>query len=424
MPMTKKLNDFLSEVDEEYSLEIFASFNIHREETLTLISSALFKYDLRGEIELGCAKTMTDHPKEFPYLDMAAVYSVKASLGIVPLDLAAVLQEISVVLKRKQDAFAAKIDGGELVYAKRAEYEPNLARIAAEDPVTPTKLSWPISDGKPEDTQKLVGQNRVSTLLSKLSTISKERNKPIADRTKAIMTHLGLKDVLGESRKKGYYKVELQEGKLRVEGPFQQRPLGSLIDNKRKFESFMRGQLEEEELSAEQQTQHPDKVPTEQDFKAICEKIETIWNSDTDQAEKSLSSFVASLPPDSKLVHIPFSSFDLYSQSPAAQRLTPGSVPTRTSESSKFGMFYVAANHHTLETLSTYEYISVTMYVSKNYVAVKPSNVKGNQNVHFNIAMQDPKTHVWIGKCYTILFNFYNFCSSTTKAHLDQQPKK
>lgn len=237
--MIRNLNDFLSEVDEEYSLELFASFNIHRPETIALITSALFKYDLRGEVEIGSAKTMSDHPKEFPYLDMAAVYSVKASLGLSP-EIGALLQEISVVLKKSQDAFAAKIDGGEIEHAKRGEYETDFGRVSASEPAASTKLSWPIADKK-DDAQKLVGQSKVTTLLTKLAAVSKDRKKEVDDRTKAVMTHLGLKDILGESKKKGYYAVVVSEGKPIISGPFNVRPDGPLIDNKAKFDAFLKG---------------------------------------------------------------------------------------------------------------------------------------------------------------------------------------
>lgn len=239
--MDRNLNEFLSEVDEEYKLEIFATYNIQTKEVMDLISHVLFKFDLRDELEKGICRTVTQSPKEFPHRDMCPVYSVKASVGIKPMDVGSLIQEISAKLKKDQCCFAMKLDDGDLVYAKKGEYEVDLGRVAASDPAKPRELKWYVDGGvDSKDAQGKVGQLRINSLISSLEKAATSKKKEMTDRDKAVMTHLGLKSILGENKKKGYYSVCLSEGSVKIAGPFKDRPDGVLIDTKAKYDNFLK----------------------------------------------------------------------------------------------------------------------------------------------------------------------------------------
>lgn len=236
----RRLHEFLSSVDEEYKVEIFSCCPIHDKEVLALITTVLFKYDLRGELELGNIRTMADRPKEFPELPMATVYSVKATLGTSP-ELGAMLQELAARIGHPANTLAAKLDNAKEIFrAKVGEYVPDMGRVAASKPAEASKLSWPMVDTDSKAAQETVGQSRVGTLLSILNKSSEEAKKVRDERTKAVMTHLGIKESLGVSLKKGYYIVTKQNEKHEFKGPYIMKPYGGILaENKLQLEELL-----------------------------------------------------------------------------------------------------------------------------------------------------------------------------------------
>jgi len=69
---------------------------------------------------------------------------------------------------------------------------------------------------------------------------SEELAASLRKREKAVMTQLGMKEMLGENRSKGYYVVKLDKnGKLLEEvGPLKVKPEGLLIDSFAKLKAF------------------------------------------------------------------------------------------------------------------------------------------------------------------------------------------
>lgn len=240
MSSIKTLYEYMSDVDTEYDVEVFAGFDIHNHDAKMMINKVFYKYGLRKGAEEVSSKQMAPKHKELPNVTMAPLFSVKVSTSILP-NLGAVGQELAAEFRKSQDLFALKEKSLGLVNSQFAEYERDFATLKLDTPygVIDKELTWS-KDPDTKDAQNLVGMKRVDMLLAAEKKKSEELIASLRKREKAVMTHLGMKEILGESRTKGYYVVKLDNnGKLLEEvGPLKVKPEGLLIDSFAKLKAF------------------------------------------------------------------------------------------------------------------------------------------------------------------------------------------
>lgn len=241
MAELKTLYEYMADVDVEYSVTVHAAFNIHTQDAITKINKVFFKHVLRKGAEAGKSKPMAPQQDEFPGLSMVPVYSVAVTVGMLP-NLGTVGQELAAEFCKPQQMFALHEKSLGTVSSDFAEYELDFAAAMATSAyAAPGELKW-VSDPKKGDEQTLVGRKRIDAVLALAKKRSEEMEKSLKARDKAVMTHLGMKEVLGENRSKGYYVLKLgKDGKILEEtGPLKARPAGGeLIDSRAKLRSFI-----------------------------------------------------------------------------------------------------------------------------------------------------------------------------------------
>lgn len=222
--------DYIQEMDDEFDLRILSTYNIHRDEYLDPIKTALERYDLRF-VELGPISVLqTNHP-DFPESGLCQSYELKVKVGQMPdsgtdglaLEIAQKCGEY--VKPSDQDCFRCYYVGGEpettsVVYDENEEepegFGPQLGTVVGEHE---SDIDNTVAD--------LAGSGRVQNFLTraKKNRDTRESRRKEALR-RVIATHDVLKDVLGESVVRGFYKVRIDEekGEHMIDGPYDQMP--------------------------------------------------------------------------------------------------------------------------------------------------------------------------------------------------------
>jgi hypothetical protein len=213
----KSLHEYLVEADNEEVLVVKAAVDIHTKTMLAAITNALAKYSLRA-LEPAGRSMLKQNPREFPDVHAAEVYTVEATLGIMP-DCANVADEIAM-----HTAIPAKLL---CCYPKGNEPEENAPEAERElDPLLGTAPGEHGSEKGDSDAQELVGQKRIEALMREIEEEDiKARAKKIEAIRKFVMSHLGLKEHAGQDRRKGFYICEARDGQIAIlEGPFDRVP--------------------------------------------------------------------------------------------------------------------------------------------------------------------------------------------------------
>jgi hypothetical protein len=240
MVAMKTLYEYMSDAATEYDIEVFAGFDIHNQDAKMMINKVFYKYGLCKGAEEASSKPMAPKHTELPNITMAPLFSVKVKTSILP-NLGAVGQELAAEFRKSQDLFALKEKSLGLINSQFAEYERDFSTLKLDSPycVVDKELTW-VKDPDTKGNQDLVGMKRINTVLAAEKKKSEELAASLRKREKAIMTHLGMKEILGENRTKGYYVVSLdKDGKLLEEhGPLKSKPEGLLIDSFAKLKAF------------------------------------------------------------------------------------------------------------------------------------------------------------------------------------------
>lgn len=219
--MKKTLRDYLIEGDQEFTVTVKCRRDVMCPENLPVVQRVLGRFDLRS-LEPMPASPLVDSPEEWPDAGLIRVYEFVAKTGLYPHSLA---QQLSI------EAY----EGLPMMPAEwfRATVTPELeVRKPSDTPHVGLGMGdHPDDDIAGYDPAELVGMKRVKDIFDVFSAEREVRDRESADRaSKFVSSHVGIRDVLGESRPKGYYECRISDGKMIVEsGPHSARPRGRLL---------------------------------------------------------------------------------------------------------------------------------------------------------------------------------------------------
>lgn len=239
--MDKDLRQYIAESDDEFKIEITAPYDLHRPYMMDMVRRALNKYEVR-EFEPGMRRAPEIAPKDFPGVHNAEVTSIKAVIGIRPsTGPRGVALEVSMMTLIPDSLIKVDLDGDEkpepidLINPVRSFGGTNnsekalLRQVDKNHPQLGTLLGDHENDVE-ADGQEFVGMKRIHELLGELEKSANEAKAASEKITKFVMTHIGLKESTGVSRRKGYYVCEQADDKVQVlEGPFETSPEGLQI---------------------------------------------------------------------------------------------------------------------------------------------------------------------------------------------------
>ena len=226
--MDKSLLEYMSEEDEEYNITIKSVKDIGR--ISGLLRLALIRYDLRelGEI----THSPTAESDVFPDCGPCRVYSVDAKIGRCPRSgVDDVVRNLSVELNIPERQLYVEADFPEADDAEDVDSE--------EDPLLLRDI---VKDETQDDNQKLVGQRRVTDYMDEFARKRDARDEMKKKKmSRVLATHKAVKDILGESVPKGYYRCSIDEvGKLIVEQACERSDRYSVITGKESYEKHLK----------------------------------------------------------------------------------------------------------------------------------------------------------------------------------------
>lgn len=223
--MTKSFYEYLADADVEHELKVVVADSGYQRDTIRHLAQrtelAASKYDLRGKVEF----------RQLPMGDMSfpgffgVTYEANIILGVIP--------ESGMSSIRDEIAEKCRVSSKDvIVYDPK---DPDSKKGATE----PTALldSEPgehENDNPTPDAAELVAQPRISTLLASLEQDRKSRAAADSRVSRDFTTtHIGLKSLLGESHRKGYYRVTSSPSmKLEVHEHFASKPDLPLVMNR------------------------------------------------------------------------------------------------------------------------------------------------------------------------------------------------
>lgn len=218
--MRKTLHEYLVLADKEHTVVIKAATDVHTKAMLDNIRLALSKYDLRALEPTGRA-SLQERPKDFPHIFAAEVYTLEATLGILP-NLSTLPDEIAIYTAIPATMLKVWEKGNEPKAAGKEDRD-----VTKTDPLMGTGVGDHPTD-KAEPVDKLAGQPGIDALLAQLEREDREaRARKEEALKKFVMSHLAIKEHMDVGLKKGFYICESKGGDVRVvDGPFDDAPAG------------------------------------------------------------------------------------------------------------------------------------------------------------------------------------------------------
>jgi hypothetical protein len=270
----KSLFEYISENDQEYKIEVYILGNIEDQEISRRINTVLDRY---GATEIQYYEEEGVRlPPQFPGVEFGFVSKIEATITILPESgIDAIADQISLETQFPSSSVCVEIDGMEAADAIGADVEEadDYKSVLASDY---GDASSDHIDGCCDD---MVGTGSISRIVRQMKEEEFDRIRDEQERVrKFTTTHLGLRELIGENHKKGYYSCSFENGRVVVEsGPHTEKPSDlKLIKDKVDLKSAMAVLGEnviEDDLSPEDKKTDQD-ISISKNIKSILQQIE------------------------------------------------------------------------------------------------------------------------------------------------------
>mgnify|MGYP005841264607 CR=1 FL=1 len=221
--MIKNLYEYVVETDMEYKVTILSIDDIKEPETQRRMLTVLDRYGAT-DVEI-FDEVASRTPKEFPGVEFAFISKVEAVLKSIPESGAGSIADmISLETQIPRSSLHVNVDGTDEVDV----YDAGLCDDCDNEdykPVVSSDYGDASADYIVNGAQDLVGQKSLKTLIDKMKREDLKNIRDEQERVRKFVTsHMGIKDILGENKRAGFYICKYKNGKVLVEsGPEKTR---------------------------------------------------------------------------------------------------------------------------------------------------------------------------------------------------------